>query len=352
MEILHRAFLESIEAAIAELTEDQIDAFLQRDEGMIGRIVREEIEFVTPTIFQKLVENAPAMLHERRAELASFEEALLVKWGRALDLFEALLVIALEAGAAINEIYRPTAVANSELRFLVLTTLHARACQIAGEVLTLLKAGYADGAHARWRSLHEVAVVEFVLAEGDAELAERYSLHQHVEEYKAMQEYQKYCARLNCKPYSDDELRDAQELCDELVKRFGEPFKKQYGWAASLFANNHQKFDPKFDQHLEKKSGLDHFRPYYRLASHNVHAGPKGSSFRLGKKASQDLLLAGPSSFGVGVPIHGAAISLYQATVALLASWPNIDRLVILKVMGLFVNRIGEAVLAVEPRTE
>ena len=41
----------------------------------------------------------------------------------------------------------------------VQTRLHARACQIAREVLTLLYAGFAEGAMARWRALHELAVL-------------------------------------------------------------------------------------------------------------------------------------------------------------------------------------------------
>jgi hypothetical protein len=342
MDVLSRAFIEALETAMAELPEDQAVALLQCDERL-GKIVRGEIEYVVPTIFQALVENAPDMLRERRASLNEFERVNFEKWGRALDLFEALLVIALEAGSAINSAYRPTAFANKEIRFLVLTTLHARSCQIAGEVLALLKSGFADGAHARWRSLHEVAVIAFVLAGGEDDLVERYVLHEQVEEYKAALEYQNYCARLGYTPYSDDEIRVAQKRCEDLLARFGKPFRNQYGWAADRLGNKKPNF-----VHIEQMAGLDHLRPYYRLASHNIHASSKGSTFRLGKRPSHDFLLAGPSSIGLGDPTHGTAISLYQATVALLATWPNLDRLVVLRVMEQFVRAIGEEIIAVE----
>jgi hypothetical protein len=43
---------------------------------------------------------------------------------------------------------------------------------------------------------------------------------------------------------------------------------------------------------------LDYLRPYYKLASHNVHAQPKGILFKLGLVQNQDILLAGPSNYG------------------------------------------------------
>ena len=54
---------------------------------------------------------------------------------------------------------------NQKNAYLVsaLTRLHARACQVASEVLVLLREGYADGAMARWRTLHELAVVAMYL---------------------------------------------------------------------------------------------------------------------------------------------------------------------------------------------
>ena len=52
--------------------------------------------------------------------------------------------------------------------------MHARACRTGYEILTLLDAGLASAAHARWRSLHEVAAVAFFVKEHGPETAERY----------------------------------------------------------------------------------------------------------------------------------------------------------------------------------
>ena len=42
---------------------------------------------------------------------------------------------------------------------IALTGLQARGCEIGFEVFTLLKNGFPDGAHARWRSLYEISVI-------------------------------------------------------------------------------------------------------------------------------------------------------------------------------------------------
>ncbi len=73
--------------------------------------------------------------------------------------------------------------------FDVVIRLHARACQIASEVLKLLKSGFADGAHARWRSLHEVAVVALFIHKHGNDVAEKYLLHDVVESYRAATQY-------------------------------------------------------------------------------------------------------------------------------------------------------------------
>ena len=39
---------------------------------------------------------------------------------------------------------------------------------------------------------------------------------------------------------------------------------------------------------IERAVRLDHLRPYYKLASHNVHANPKGMLFRLGLYPESD----------------------------------------------------------------
>jgi len=113
-------------------------------------------------LLQELKTTAPEMLKKRRRkDMRSFEKRLNELWRKPFDLLEMFLVMSYEAGETFNEEMRPGAAQNNDFVFDVLTRLHSRGCQITGEILTLLRSGYAAGAHARWRTLHEIAVVAF-----------------------------------------------------------------------------------------------------------------------------------------------------------------------------------------------
>jgi hypothetical protein len=264
------------------------------------------INDMTVPILSGLKKSAPSILRARRKDMKEFEQRLYKDWKKPFDLFEAFLVLALEAGDEFNREFRKDKENSENYVLEVLTRIHARACQIASEILVLLKSGFADGAHARWRSLHELAVVgSFIKTHGN-ETAERYLLHDNIESYKAATLYQEHYEALGYEPISQVEYDSTKVKHDKLIERFGDSYKKNYGWA-SLALN---KKDPTFTD-IEANSGLDHLRPYYKLASHNVHANPKGMIFRLGLLHNTgNILLAGPSNVGFTDPAQGAAISL------------------------------------------
>ena len=63
-------------------------------------------------------------------------------------------------------------------------------------------------------------------------------------------------------------------------------------------------------------------RPHYRMASHGIHANPKGVTWTpdLLPTAGRGALLTGPSPAGLADPGHSALISLTRVTAATLAS--------------------------------
>ena len=303
---------------------------------------------IAQPILEQLKRDAPSMLRNCRRERRSFESNLARAWRKPLDLLEMLLAIALEAGDEFNHEFRAAASEEQNYVFEVLTRLHARACQITSEILALLRSGYADGAHARWRSLHEIAVIGFFIKSSGNEVAERYLLHDAIESYKAARQYQEHCTRLGYESLSEEEFNEIESTYQHLISRFGPSYKGDYGWAAPVIGNDRPTF-----RDIEKKVELDHLRPSYRLASHNVHANPKGVFFKLGLyPGSQDILLAGPSNTGLADPGHGTAISLGQITVALLTTKPNIDRLVICDTLMRLEQEIGEELLETQKSLE
>jgi hypothetical protein len=306
------------------------------------------IDDTSQVILADLKSRAPEMLLEHAEMRSRFENAVSQSWGNALDLLEMFVVIAAEAGEDFNEEFRPSASQDSDFEFDVLTRLHARSCQIANEVLTLLRAGYADGAHARWRTIHEIAVVALFINKFGQDTAERYFLHNTIESYRAARLYQRHYARLGYEPITDHEISQLQSLYEELLNRFGRPFANAYGWATQAIGNR----DPKFSD-IEQAVDLEHWRPHYKFASHNVHANSKGILSKLGLyRGRPELLLAGPSVMGFTDHGHGTAVSLLQITMSLLTTKPNIDRLCVCTILSTLAGEIGETFLSIQKGQE
>jgi len=272
----------------------------------------------------------------QRREAADFQRRLYRRWGVALGLLKMLLTISREYGGSVNQELRDTSTSTIPHLTEVLTRLHARACQIVDEILVLLTAGFADGAMARWRTLHEIAVIALFIGEHGEALAEQYVLHQHVESKRAMQDYIACQERLDYDPLKASEIEATERSYAEVIARFGRPFGTQYGWAAQQLSSNKPLFSD-----IERAVGIDHLRAHYRMASHNVHANPKGVFFKLGLLEEAELLLAGPSNAGFADPGHSAAISLVQASTPLTLLHPTLDNVIVLRVMVDLVDEIG-----------
>lgn len=299
-------------------------------------------------ILSQLRKNAPAMLKEHRKFIKGFEHQLNQDWKKAFDVFEMFIVIAFESGEEVNQEFRKDATQRENYILEVLTRLHARSCQIAYEVMTLLKSGYADGAHARWRSLHEIAVIGSFIKKHDNETAEKYLLHEKIESFKAANLYQKYCKDLGYEPFTQKEYDSIKDEYDKLISRFGKPYKNSYGWAASAL----NKDDPNFTE-IEENSELDHMRPFYKLASHNVHANPKGIMFKLGLlDNSENTLLAGPSNVGFTDPAQSTVMSLGLITITLLTSKPSMDNLIASNILLELEPEIGKEFFKIQKEIE
>lgn len=332
-----------------DFSDKELDEYYQESVRKINDSIPELIQEMSDHLLSGLKEDAHEMLKERQKEIKEFENRLGKDWKRPFDLFEMFLVIALEVGEEVNYKFRKNK-ANKKNYYVLeaLTRLHARACQIASEILVLLKSGYADGAHARWRSLHEIAVVASFIKKHGNETAERYLLHDHIESLKASNLYKKYYQALGYEPISQEEYDALNEVCEKLIARFGNSYKNNYGWASAAL----NKDNPNFS-HIEEVSELDHLRPYYKLASHNVHANPKGIMFKLGLlESTQNILLTGPSNVGFTDAAQGAAISLSNITIALLTINPTIDNIVASNILRKLVSEIAEGFLEVQKEIE
>jgi hypothetical protein len=347
----HAYFLPLLDRLAKELDPETQKQLLEP--GRLAKLFQQAIEAAAPgavkDILQALKRGAPAMRRDRAALFNGFEKRLYRSWRRPLDLTEMLLVIAAESGELFSDQWPWSESEDQDLVFDVLRRLHARGCQVAHEIFTLLKSGYASGAHARWRALHETAVTSAFIAKHGKETAERYLLHEHVEAYKAALGYQKHRKALGVRPYRKTELDQMKANRDQLVARYGKAFNGNYGWAAAALQRSDEGVG---FVDIEATVQLDHWRPYYKMASHPVHANPKAIAFNLGLRHRQRLLLTGPSDLGLTDPGHSTAISLTQLTITLLAMHPGVDVILAGRVMLRLTDEIGDAFLKAQRALE
>jgi hypothetical protein len=88
-------------------------------------------------------------------------------------------------------------------------------------------------------------------------------------------------------------------------------------------------------------------RPYYRMASHGIHANPKGITWTpdLLPTDGRGALLTGPSPAGLADPGHSALISLTRVTATTLASKKGEAAGLIILALLQLTDEAGEAYL-------
>lgn len=277
-------------------------------------------EHLTPMVERAAVEIAapeladpPRALTETRARAAGFEARLTARWGRGLDLADLMIEESLQAGIWLNTEWRPKAAARQDQKFEALIRLHGRAIQTANEVQVLLRSGYSTGAMARWRTIHEIWVVSLLLAENKSEISRRYLVHEAIESMIGQEWYEDTWETLGFEPPDPADAAKRAATRAALEQEFGPAFLRNYGWAAPLFNGKAPKLTD-----LPKRANLDHWRSYYKMASHGVHANPKGIMWSLQDPRPTEAIWAGPSNSGLIDPAQCTLIALYGITACLL----------------------------------
>ena len=301
-------------------------------------------------ILDAIKKDVRAGLRRNRRERRGFEKGLWNHWKRPLSLLELTVEIAQEIGVGVAEQFKREARDTEDHTFIALSRNHARACQRARAILALLRSGFADDAHARWRSLHELAIISFFISTNGADVAERYLFHETVQKRRLAKDYQTHQVRANLDPLAQEEIDELDRQYESLIARFGKGFGSNYGWAASALGNQSPQL-----VHIEKEVQMDHLRPYYRMASDNVHPNAHGAFYRLGmglEGNQRRVVLAGASNMGLADPGPGTAMSLMQVTAAFVDSKPTLDSLIELKVLRLLEHETGEAFLRAHQAAE
>lgn len=266
-----------------------------------------------------IADHGASVVREKRAERGGFELRLQSRWHYALEGLEILYFLSLDLGSeAQRRLGKAETDGADDVLDGVLFRLHAQVCLGASEVLALLRTGHASGAMARWRSMYEAAVVLLFIKEHGSNTAERYLLHDSARAYRDAGEFQKHHEKLGQLALDDDEAAGIEADYSELVARIGKAAaKSDYGWASDALFGADSKANVTF-KHIEEAVDVSHIRPYYRLASHSVHANFAAQSTQIGLRDPGTKMLCGPSNYGLAEPGNAAAHTLALATVQLL----------------------------------
>lgn len=303
---------------------------------------------VSLRVYESLLEKSSEMLERDRLTRVGFESRLLLKWSEPFKLLKMMNVIALEVGENIyKEIYtdgKDKISAKDE----VLIRTHARGCRIVDEIICLLKGGYSDAAFARWRTLHEIAVLCLFIEENNIDLSQRYLHYYNVESYYELKEYMKNQEELGLEPLDPLIVHDLENEIVKLKSIYGDDFLKPYGWAATVLDKKQRNF-----KGIEYKVGLNHLRPYYKLACNNVHSGTKGSMYNIALMDDyQNIILAGASNYGLADAGQNTAISLTQICASLVAHKSTYERLIGVNILNMLSDEVCDSFLKIQEEIE
>ena len=242
------------------------------------------------------------------------------RWQLGLDLLQVFRHFCVEVGSLFQKEFCQHEQYRHDVLLGVLIRHHANACRVTGEVEALLRSGYPDGALARWRSLHEIAVTSILIRRHGKDAAEDFIRCGLVEAVKGMETYQKTAVAMGREPYSAAELDAPRKVRDQLISA-SEDLNKGSGWARRHVGGT------RFVKHLQKAAELGKWECDYKRASQNVHADYRELRALLGmSEVVEDGLLTGPSDSGFAEPAHFSAIALAQTTSAFLTCYIEDDK--------------------------
>lgn len=310
----------------------------------------DEISETLPELIHGAAEAAAVtMLRQYERDWAAWREAediqtdqfrfnLQARWGKGFDALRMLIELSRDIG---TDFHRRSSRSRSRRRAHLnkaLFHLHVRAIQIASEIMVLMENGYADGAMARWRTLHEIACVAMVLGDGGEALAERYLAHEIVDAKKGLGQYQQCHPKLGYAPFSKSAAARIERDYADAISRYGKDFGGDYGWVAAHLGNSRPNFS-----NIEDAAGRAMMRSHYKMASHNVHASTKGIAYRLGSLDRHYALIAGASNVGFVEPGQNLASSLMHITILLLPTSWTLDKIAQLMALNKLHDRIPRA---------
>ena len=311
--------------------------FTADDMARIKKAVSEFLETL-PELTDRFTDDAAQRLAEgfRRQwnestspvdEALKIRQSIAAKWNRAFDGLRLLVALCAQEGETFN--FAHLRAKQPCDRDRAIARLHIRGCRIAEEIILLLEHGYTEGAQARWRTMHEVAVAATIIAEGGDPLAQRYFDHEAVEKKKALDDHRRAAAAVGERGTSYQDSQEIEREFAAAIRKYGNSFRKMYGWASGQLGLPD---DPQF-HHLQDIAGSLSLKLRYRLASFDTHASPRTLSQPM-HQWDPTTHIPGLFSAGFEGPASDAAQTIVQVTVLLYPEPWDLDRIALVRAMA------------------
>ena len=256
-----------------------------------------------------------ASASDRVDEADAFRKRLGSKYADGFQSLERMLEEAMGAAdwasSALDGLHAKAGDSQQEQYYAVIKRLCARALKTFGEVLWLLKGGYPDGATARARTLHEIAVTITVIAvyggpgRKHPELADRFVTHREAMVPRFARSLVASGMREATDILDEETLVGLDARRHELAEQYGKDFVQPNGWAAPLF-----KPKTRITISALMKLVSPRFEFYYSMASHPVHADSDGWHSAIVRDGEEVVFSAGMTNLGLGLPAEVASLLL------------------------------------------
>lgn len=289
-------------------------------------------------------EAAAENLAKIRSDKSSFQTKNFARWKPAFDHIEMIWEISRELGENHGKDIQYRDDEDNNTVMAALGNIFPKSLLIVQEIICLLKGGFPDGALTRWRSLHELSVTAKYIAIQGEEAAEQYLLSFHFSARRAAIQMNKHSERSKLQGFSAEELLGFDARCAEAERILGRQIKKDRDGEWPKITEIHRTFAD-----VEESVGMNHWRPWYKWASNNIHGNYRPPDKSLGLVEAEGLAhLVGASNSGFVDPLQLTALTLAELVETYLKHSINLDRIVHIEVFHELANEMGAIAIDAE----
>ena len=314
---------EQVQSVIERLVDDlnQVDVDVDLTNALsiaIPKILKEVAELIGGHLSEQMLEHTTELrkIHSDRVDRVRS------MWGETIDKLDFLRHIVVEWNSTAMK-HREGVYSNQNTAF-VLSRLVTRVYDVVGEIVVLIRSGFADGALARWRSLHELCVIAMFIGRCSGRCAAMYLEHCCIDELKLLETDK--CSRTSKSINNkyDHYIRNLRAQRKRLVKKYGPFFVSDYGWASVELGG----IKPTF-RDIENYVELDILRSGYRQANSTVHGGALATLTRISLGSGGIDSAEMPPAYGCEVALSYTASSLSMLVAELCLEICNSDMVTI-----------------------